>query len=137
MRSTTFPFVIALSLMSSVLAAPPAGNLGQLQKLNRASEATLERLQRPLPDPGKAEKKSDAEIRLDRRQQAELRWLQEKQRRDLLWLNRRSRPTARPGVSPSLKGIDMQRRFELQQQRQLNRFRLQRPLSTGRYDVLR
>lgn len=61
----------------------------------------------------------------DRQQQSEQRVLQESQRRELLLLNRRAR-TAQPPYRPSrLDGIGRQRQFQLEQQHQLNRFRMQ------------
>ena len=115
-----------LVLTSSVLANPPPGNTMQLQQLNRANEAALRNIQRPSGPPRKAQRQPDTRKHLDRRQQAEQRRLQDRQHRDLLMLNQRARTSARPGVPYPLQGIQLQRRFQLQQQNQLNRFRLQR-----------
>ena len=115
-----------LVLASSALANPPPGNTMQLQQLNRANEAALRNIQRPPVQPRKAQRQSDTRKHLDRQQQAEQRRLQDRQHRDLLMLNQRARTSARPGVPYPLQGIEMQRRFRLQQQNQLNRFRLQR-----------
>ncbi len=113
-------------MTSSALAIPPPGNVVHLQQLNRTNEAALRDIQQPSGPPRKMQPQPDMQKHLDRRQQAEQRWLQERQRRQLLNLNNRARTSARPGVPYSLQGINMQRRFQLQQQNQLNRFRLQR-----------
>ena len=113
-------------LASSALANPPPGNTTQLQQLNRGNEAILGDVQRPPGATRSARRPPDTRRQLDRRQRAEQQWLQERQRRSLLMLNQRARTSAEPGVPYDLQGIGMQRRFQLQQQNQLNRFRLQR-----------
>ena len=119
---------VALTSVSSAVADPPPGNQVELQRLNRANEAALREIQRPSgPPPWAPQEKSVGEKAMDRRQQVEQRRLQERQRRDLLILNHRARTTPRPGLPPSLQGIDTQLRFRLEQQNQLNRFRLRRP----------
>ena len=115
-----------LLIASSAMAIPPPGNVVHLQQLNRANETALEDIQRPSGPPRVTRPRPDTQKHLDRRQQAEQRRLQERQRRQLLILNNRARTSARPGVPYSLQGIGLQRRFQLQQQNQLNRFRLQR-----------
>lgn len=107
----------ALILASAAPASPPSGNMSQLEQLNRSNEATLQYIQRP-PMPA-----STAQ-----HQRAQQRWLQERQRRELLMLNNRARTNVNPGVPNTLQGIDLQRRFQQQQQYQLNQFRLQRGL---------
>jgi hypothetical protein len=113
-------------MASSALAAPPPGSMGQLQQLNRANEAALGEIQRPSGPPSTSQQQRAREKQLNRQQQAEQRRLQETQRRELLLLNHRARTGTRPGLPNSLQGISQQRRFQQQQQIQLNRFRSQR-----------
>ncbi len=121
------PMVCAgLAAISAAFAAPPPGDVSQLQQLNRSSDASLDYLQRPTGAPSSSiPQKPDAQRRLDSRQRAQQHWLQERQRRELLMLNQRARINPNPALPYRLQGIDMQRRFQLQQQNQLNRFRLQ------------
>lgn len=126
MRIPLTMICVGLFVTSSALAIPPPGNVTQLQQLNRSSAATLRDIQHPSGPPRTVRNQPDAQKHLDRRQQSEQRLLQDRQRRQLLMLNNRSRTSARPGVPYSLQGINLQRRFQLQQQNQLNRFRLQR-----------
>ena len=114
-----------LMLASSVLADAPPGNMAQLQALNRANEAALRYSQRPpVPPPGTQQ--APGPTNLDRRQLAEQQLLQERQRQRLLMLNHRAQTGTSPVIPYSLQGIDLQRRFQLQQQYQLDRFRGQR-----------
>lgn len=114
-----------LMLASSVLADTPPGNMAQLQALNRANEAALRYSQRPpVPTPGAQQ--APGPTHLDRRQLAEQQLLQERQRQRLLMLNHRAQTGTSPVIPYSLQGIDLQRRFQLQQQYQLDRFRGQR-----------
>ena len=118
--------LIGPALTFSVLAGPPPGDLGQLQQMNRASEATLRNIQRPSASSPTLKNQMNRQKSLDRRQRADLQRLQERQRRELLLLNHRARTGTISGASHSSRGIDMQRRFQQQQQYQLNRYRLQR-----------
>jgi hypothetical protein len=127
-------FCTALFLTSQVIAQPPAASASELTKMNRANQAALRRIQQP---PGYLGAKERAQVnaaqqRLDRQQQGEQRLLQERQRRQVLQLNRRARMPfpVQPSYVP--RSIDMQRRFRLQQQYQLNRFRGQRGPSPNR-----
>ena len=113
-------------LTFSALADPPPGNLGQLQQLNRASEATLRNIQRPSASSPTVKNQMNRQKSLDRRQRANLQRLQERQRRELLLLNHRARTGTNLGPAHSLRGIDIQRRFQREQQYRLNRYRLQR-----------
>lgn len=119
--------IAGLILASNALASPPPGNLGQLQKLNRESDATLERIQRrPGPQASDQQQPAGQKKTRDRAQRAELNRLQERQRRELLLLNQRAKSRPSEAPSPTLKGIDRRSRFQRQQQYQLNRFRPQR-----------
>jgi hypothetical protein len=100
--------------------------MAQLQQLNRANEAALREIQRPSRPPWTIQQQSIMEKYLDRRQQADQRWLQERQRRELLLLNQRARTSAPPALPHSLEGIHLQLRFQQEQQNQLNRFRRER-----------
>lgn len=120
----------ALMLNASAVAAPPPANIGQLQQLNRANENALEDIQQRLDTRPSTERPSTAQRLLNRQQRTNQQMLQERQRRQLLLLNHQSRIDTRPGPPYSLRGIDMQRRFQRQQQNQLNRFRLQQGLRT-------
>ena len=113
-------------LTFTALAGPPPGNLGQLQQLNRASEATLRSIQRPSASSPTVKNQMNRQKSLDRGQRADLQRLQERQRRELLLLNHGAKTGITSGPAHSLRGIDMQRRFQRQQQYQLNRYRLQR-----------
>ena len=125
-RSLGASILAGLALVSSAIASPPPGNIGQLQQLNRQSEATLRTIQRPSGPRRLVAEPPAIQRRLDRQQRQDQQWLQERQRRELLILNHRSRTDTRPGVPYSLQGINAQGRFQRQQQNQLNRFRLQR-----------
>ena len=127
MRFLAATICAGLLTSCSAWGSPPPGNLSQLEQLNRANEAALGYLQRPSVHPHAGRGRADMQHRqLDRRQQAEQRWLQERQRRELIMLNERARTQSAPGTPYSLRAIDLQRRFQLQQQQQLDRFRLQR-----------
>jgi hypothetical protein len=115
---------IAPLWVSAALAEPPPGNLGQLQQINRASEADLRRMQPPASAAGRD--RSNGMKSINRIHKSELRRLQDRQRRELLLLNQRSRAGAIPGPADSLRGRAAQSRFQRQQQYQLNRFRMQR-----------
>jgi len=110
-----------------VKADPPIASLPQLMQLNRANQERLRDIQQ---SPATEEQVSEpvpysVQRQRDRQQQSEQRVLQESQRRELLLLNRRAR-TAEPPYGPSrLDGIGRQRQFQLEQQHQLNRFRMQ------------
>ena len=110
----------------SALAGPPPANLGQLEQLNRASEASLRDIQRPSASTPSIMNQTTRQKSLNRWQRAELQRLQNRQRRELQLLNHRAKTTAPLGPAHSLRRIDMQSRFQRQQQYQLNRFRLQR-----------
>ena len=118
--------LIGSSLQFSALAGPPPGNLGQLQQLNRASGATLGNIQRPSVPSPTVKHQTNQQKSLDRWQRADLQRLQERQRREMLLLNHRANTGTLSGPAQSLRGIDMQRRFQRQQQHRLNRYRLQR-----------
>ncbi len=118
--------LIGPTLKLSALADPPPGNLGHLQQLNRASEATLRNIRRPSASSPTVTNQMNRQKSLDRWQRADLQRLQERQRRELLLLNHRARTGTTSGPAHSLRGIDMQRRFQRQQQYRLNRYRLQR-----------
>lgn len=122
----TLAILIGPALTVSALAGPPPGSLGQLQQLNRESEATLGSIQRPSVLPPTVKHQANRQKSLDRWQRAELQRLQEGQRRELLLLNHRARTRNIPGPPPSLQGINKRSRFQRQQQYQLNRFRLRR-----------
>lgn len=125
--SRAFTLCVGLTLTSYASAEPPPGNLVELQKLNRASESSLREIQRPSGPPWAMEEAPESQKYLYRWQQGEQQRLQERQRREILRLNHRARiGNAPPPVPYSLQGIDRQRRFQLQQENQLNRFRLQR-----------
>jgi len=113
-------------MVPPALAETPPGNLGQLQQLNRASEATLRHIQRPSVSSTASNDAVNRRKQLDRQQRAELQRLQEGQRRELLLLNQRARTGTSSGPAQTLRGIDRRSRFQRQQQYQLNRFRLQR-----------
>ena len=113
-----------LLLAPPTLANPPPGDTAQLERHNRANEAILGGIQSP-PGPMGAARQDAQQRQLNRKQQTEQRQLQERQRRDLLRLNQRARTSVRPGVPYSQQGIHLQRQFQLQQQNQLNRFRIQ------------
>jgi hypothetical protein len=117
--------VVATALAPLAFAEPPPGNLGQLQQLNRSSEAQLRYLQRPPPPSMTTDNQADRQKAIHRRQRTELQRLQERQRRELLLLNQRARTGTNPGPADSLRGIQTHGRFHRQQQYQLNRFRLQ------------
>lgn len=125
-RSLCAWIVVGLASVTCAFAGPPPGNIGQLQQLNRESEATLRTIQRPAGPRRLVEKPPAIQKRLDRQQRQDQQWLQERQRRELLILNHRARTDTRPGLPYSLQGINAQGRFQRQQQNQLNRFRLQR-----------
>lgn len=117
----------ALLYTPPVSADPPIANLPQHMQLNRANQERLRDIQQ---SPATEEEVSEpvpysVQRQRDRQQQSEQRVLQESQRRELLLLNRRAR-TAEPPYGPSrLDGIGRQRQFQLEQQHQLNRFRMQ------------
>ncbi len=127
MRSLAALMCGALLSAPPVSADPPIASLPQLMQLNRANQETLRDIQQsPATEEETFEPVPYAVRRQrDRQQQSEQRVLQEGQRRELLLLNRRAR-TAEPPRGPSrLDGIGRQRQFQLEQQYQLNRFRLQ------------
>jgi hypothetical protein len=117
----------ALLSASPVKADPPIASLPQLMQLNRANQerlrdirqspATEEEVSEPVPYSVRRQR--------DRQQQSEQRVLQESQRRELLLLNRRARAAGPPYGPSRLDGIGRQRQFQLEQQHQLNRFRMQ------------
>jgi hypothetical protein len=109
-------------------ADPLPGATSQLLQLNRESQQQLREVQRPPPFPlGKPAGSGESDSKqLDRQQQIEQRSLQERQRRDLLWLRDRARRTEGPDAGQRLEAIHQQRQFRLQQQQQLNRFRIQK-----------
>lgn len=121
----------SLSCGPAVWADEPAGQTSQLQQLNRASRQELKTIQgqagQPATLPGPGERL--ARDRLNRQQEAAQERLQESQRRELLIQNHRARtgpPT--PGWQPRLDAIHRQQQFQLQQQYQLNQFRMQQGL---------
>jgi hypothetical protein len=118
--------VVASAFTPAAFAEPPPGNLGQLQQLNRSSDAQLRYLQRPPASSPATSNRAERQESIHRRQRAELQRLQEGQRRETLLLNQRARTGTNSGPADSLRGIQTRSRFQRQQQYQLNRFRLQR-----------
>lgn len=128
MRSTIALLCSGLLLAGPAGAEPPPASESQLRQVDQASEQQLQRMQRPPGFLG-ADQRIDRQRtrhRLDRQQQRAQRQLQESQRRQLQLFNQRARTLPPGAVPPALQGIQMQRQFRLQQQYQLDRFRLQR-----------
>jgi hypothetical protein len=117
----------ALLSAPAVKADPPIASLPQHMQLNRENQQRLRDIQEssameeevlePVP--------YSMQRQRDRQQQIEQRLLQEGQRRELLLLNRRARTAVPPHRPSRLDGIGRQRQFQLEQQHQLNRFRIQ------------
>ncbi len=118
--------LIGPAVIQAALADPPPGNLGQLQQLNRTSEATLGTIQRRAAPPPDGVVQANRQNAIKKSQRAELHRLQERQRRELLRLNQRAKTRPDSGPAYSLRGIEMQSRFQRQQQYQRNRHRLRR-----------
>lgn len=118
--------LLSAFLFPPVIAAQNQVDQLQLQQLNRASDATLRRIQQSPIDPSTPARDTKSQRNIDRRQRAELQSLQNRQQRDLQMLNRRAKTRPTTGPSSSLRRLERQGQFQRQQQRQLNRFRLER-----------
>lgn len=122
----------ALAWVAAVNAAsdPLPANPTPLNQLNTQSAQQLREMQQPksLYPPGAlrpSAAQASARQGLDQQQQTEQRLLQERQRHEFLWRNRRPATIPGPGVQPDPGAINQQWQFQLQQQRQLDLFRMQ------------
>ena len=126
---------LCLFLLDSLPAHGEQGvaEMPQLQQLNRSSQQQLRGIQGNNGVPEKAwPPDQQAQSRsLNRHQLTEQQQLQETQRRTLIMEKQRAR-TAPAGRSERLNAIDRQSRFRVQQQNQLNRFRIQQGTTRGR-----
>ncbi len=120
------PFVIwtAAALLASPCRAEPVEGLPQQLQLDRASQQELWYLQQPSDDPQAAPSldQRQARERLYRQQRVEQQMLQERQRRQLLLEHQRDSIRNVPPEQRRLDAIQRQRQFQLEQQRQLQRF---------------
>ena len=130
-RGAFLPILAAVAWVTVNAAADPLpANPAPLNQLNTQSAQSLREMQQPrsLYSPGALQPSAaQASVRqgLDRQQQTDQRLLQERQRHEFLWRNRRPATTPGPGVQPGLGAINQQWQFQLQQQRQLDLFRMQ------------
>mgnify|MGYP001828773799 FL=1 len=117
----------ALLSASPEKADPPIASLPQQMQLKRANQERLRDIQQSPATEEEVSEPVPYSVRRqrDRQQQSEQRVLQESQRRELLLLNRRARAAGPPYGPSRLDGIGRQRQFQLEQQHQLNRFRMQ------------
>jgi hypothetical protein len=118
---------LGLLLSPPALCAEGAGEMPQLQQLNRASQQELRSIQEPA-DQAETVEPLDQNPRaeqLNRMQNREQQVLQESQRREVLMQKQRAKVAPATGRPHRLQAIDRQTRFRLQQQNQLNRFRIQ------------
>lgn len=130
--------IVATFCLYLLASLPAHGEQGvaempQLQQLNRTSQQQLRDLQGNAGVPEKTWPPSQqAQSRsLNRHQISEQQQLQETQRRNLIMEKQRAR-TAPAGRSERLNAIDRQSRFRVQQQNQLNRFRIQQDAARSR-----
>ena len=112
-------------------ADPLPANPAPLNQLNNQSAQALRQMQQPksLYPPGALQPPSPAQATvrqgLDLQQQTEQRLLQERQRQEFIWRNRKPAAIPGPGIRPGLDAMNQQWQFQLQQQRQLDLFRMQ------------
>jgi len=118
MRFALRTLFLGLLLSPPALCAEAAGEMPQLQQLNRASQQELRNIQEPPDQNPQVEQ-------LNRVQNTEQQVLQESQRREVLMQKQRAKVAPATGRPHRLQAIDRQTRFRLQQQNQLNRFRIQ------------
>ena len=133
MRTIVAVFLLCLSACLPAIADQGVAEMPQLQQLNRASQQQLRDIQGNAGVPEKAwppNPQAPSES-LNRRQLTEQQRLQETQRRTLMMEKQRAR-TAPAGRSERLNAIDRQSRFRLQQQNQLNRFRVEQGAARNR-----
>ena len=127
MRFTLRTLCLGLLLSPPAFCAEAVGEMPQLQQLNRASQTELRNIQEP-PDQaakvGPLDQNPQAE-QLNRIQNTEQQALQESQRREVLMQKQRAKVAPATGRPHRLQAIDRQTQFRLQQQNQLNRFRIQ------------
>ena len=124
-------FIIAIFCLCLLAGLPAHSEQGvaempQLHQLNRGSQQQLRDIQGNAGVPEKAwppNPQAQSES-LNRRQLSEQQRMQETQRRTLIMEKQRAR-AAPAGRSERLNAIDRQSRFRLQQQNQLNRFRIE------------
>lgn len=124
-------FIVGIFCLYLLAGLPARGEQGvaeilQLHQLNRGSQQQLRGIQGNAGVPEKAwppNPQAQSES-LNRRQLSEQQRMQETQRRTLMMEKQRAR-TAPAGRSERLNAIDRQSRFRLQQQNQLNRFRVE------------
>jgi len=129
MHTRHMTLLVSLALTIPVCGAEPAGEMPQQTQLNRASQQSLERIQSDAGADAQADKPW-REKSLDRRQRSEQLGLQESQRREVLMQNQRARSVNTPGSKRRLDAIGRQGQHRIQQQNQLNRFRIQRGTGT-------
>ena len=133
MRSIFAVFWLYLLVCLPVFGEQGVAEMPQLQQLNRTSQQQLRGIQGNAGVPEKAwppDPQAQSES-LNRRQLTEQQRLQETQRRTLMMEKQRAR-SAPAGRSERLNAIDRQSRFRMQQQNQLNRFRVQQGATRSR-----
>ena len=108
-----------LLVSTSALCEQTGTELPQLMQLNRSSQQELRNIQ------GTPEKGDPQVNQLNRRQTTEQQVLQENQRREVLMHKQRAKVAPATGRPQRLQAIDRQSQFRVQQQNQLNRFRIQ------------
>lgn len=130
--------IVATFCLFLLASLPAHGEQGvaempQLQQLNRASQQQLRGIQgnNGVPEKAWPPEQQEQSRSLNRHQLTEQQRLQETQRRNLIMEKERAR-TAPAGRSERLNAIDRQSRFRVQQQNQLNRFRIQQGTTRGR-----
>ena len=122
-------FVAAWAAVNAA-ADPLPANPAPLDQLNTQSAQALRQMQQPksLYPPGALQPstaQASARQGRDLQQQTDQRLLQERQRQEFLWRNRKPAAIPGPGMRPGPDAINQQWRFQLQQQRQLDLFRMQ------------
>ena len=134
MRCSIFLSLFCLIICAPAISEETVVNMPQLNQLNRASQQELRNIQsvpdpsEPVLTPGRPWRSGSSS--LGRRQQAEQGVLQESQRRELLMEKQRAKTAPGTGYPRRLNAIDQQRRYQRQQQNQLNRFRTQQGVRT-------
>jgi len=134
MRCTLSIALLCLAICVPAVAEETVVNMPQQMQLNRASQQELREIQ-SAPGPGEPVLPPSRPWRsgsdsLDRRQQAAQGALQESQRREVLMDKQRAKTAPGNGYPRRLDAINQKRQFRLQQQNQLNRFRVQQGTRT-------
>jgi len=128
MRITLPPPWLCLVLSMPAFGEDAPGSMPQLIQLNRASQQELRDIQNPPELPGTAQPppREPHTEQLHRRQDTEQQALQESQRREVLMRKQRAKVAPSAGTPYRLDAINSQRQYRMQQQNQLNRFRIQK-----------